>query len=112
MSKELTRTGPSLVSLKEQQDKPHDAGLSKPKKTVVPRLKNSCIGLQDLQQVAKTDFETLLVDIFNKITGAKELTLVIDESIISPLSLVMPPSFLSVWLSFSLSLSLSIFIYF
>lgn len=65
-------------------------GAKKIKKSVVPRLKSSFMDLSSLRSLAKEELESILDNILTKISPQKDICLVLDPSLVGPLTLIIP----------------------
>jgi hypothetical protein len=62
----------------------------KVKKSVVPRLKKSSIPLTSIRNLIKEELEAIFDSVLAKISPAKEICLILDPTIVGPLTLIIP----------------------
>jgi hypothetical protein len=93
-----TETAPVTQTPTDQQSAPAPAPASgkKVKKSVVPRLKSSCVPIVNLRNVATDELQNILSSVKKK-SSSSTFTLVLDPSIVGPLTLIVPFSALKVF---------------
>ena len=95
-TKSETTVNTPVVSEEKSKPQPKQQDNSKKvKKSVVPRLKSSCIPIINLRNVAKEELQTILDNVKKK-SSSSNFTLVLDPSVVGPLTLIVPFSTLKV----------------
>jgi hypothetical protein len=97
-----TEPAPVTQTPTEQQSAPAPAPAPAPvsgkkvKKSVVPRLKTSCVPIVNLRNAATDELQNILSSVKKK-SSSSTFTLVLDPSIVGPLTLIVPFSALKVF---------------
>jgi hypothetical protein len=95
-----TEPAPVTQTPTEQQSSPAPAPApvsgKKVKKSVVPRLKTSCVPIVNLRNAATDELQNIL-SLVKKKSSSSTFTLVLDPSIVGPLTLIVPFSALKVF---------------